>query len=236
VATIGYEDAVRELPRHLRLATEPPVAVGPPSLRGALHGVTFAVALAVGVLLVVFAPESRVLPAAVFAASAALMLGTSTLYHRIIWSPGARRWMRRAGHTGIFLLIAGTYTPVALISLSGAWRTTVLVVVWSGAVAAAISKFCWVAAPKWVSVALGLALGWIGVIVLPRFAHHDGVAPVILLAVGGLAATAGAIVYALKRPDPVPRVFGYHEVFHAFTIVALACLYVAIAFFVVRVA
>ena len=220
----------------MQLAAQPLVTVERPLLRGALHGVAFAAALAVGVLLVVFSRESRVLPAAVFAASAALMLGTSTLYHRITWSPKARLWMRRADHAGIFLLIAGTYTPVALISLSGAWRTTVLAVVWSGALAAAISKFCWVAAPKWFSALVGLALGWIGVIVLPRFAHHEGIAPVLLLAAGGLAYTAGAVVYAIKRPDPLPRTFGYHEVFHALTIVALACQYVAIAFFVVRVA
>src|SRR5689334_6881267 len=135
------------------------------------------------------------------------MLGTSTLYHRITWSPKARLWMRRADHAGIFLLIAGTYTPVALISLSGTWRTTVLAVVWAGALAAAISKFCWISAPKWVSALLGLVLGWIGVIALPRFAHHEGIAPVILLAAGGLAYTSGAVVYALKRPDPLPRIF-----------------------------
>jgi hemolysin III len=220
----------------MRLATEPPVAVERPLLRGALHGVAFGAALAVGALLVVFSRESRVLPATVFAASAAVMLGTSTLYHRVTWSPNARLWMRRADHAGIFLLIAGTYTPIALISLSGAWSTTVLALVWAGAAAAAISKFCWVAAPGWVSAGLGLALGWVGVLVLPQFAHREGIAPVILLAAGGLAYTAGAVVYAMKRPDPVPRIFGYHELFHALTIVALACQYVAVAFFVVRVA
>jgi hemolysin III len=112
----------------------------------------------------------------------------------------------------------------------------VLAAVWSAAAAAAISKFCWVAAPKWLSALLGLALGWVGVIALPQLAHREGLAPVILLAAGGLAYTAGALVYAMKRPDPLPRVFGYHELFHALTIVALACQYVAVAFFVVRVA
>lgn len=220
----------------MQLAAEPPVASERPLLRGALHGVAFAAALAVGVLLVVFSRESRVLPATVFAASAVLMLGTSTLYHRITWSPKARLRMRRADHAGIFLLIAGTYTPVALISLSGAWRPTILVVVWSVAVAATISKFCWVSAPRWTSALVGLALGWLGVIVLPQFAHREGITPVLLLAAGGLAYSAGALVYATRRPDPLPRVFGYHELFHAFTIVALACQYVAIAFFVLRVA
>jgi hemolysin III len=220
----------------VQLAAEPPVAVERPLLRGALHGVAFVVSLAVGALLVAFSRESRILPATVFAASAALMLGTSTLYHRVTWSPSKRLWMRRADHAGIFLLIAGTYTPVALISLDGAWRATILAVVWSVALAAAISKFCWVGAPKWLSAVVGLALGWVGVVVLPQFAEHEGVAPVLLIAAGGLAYTAGAVVYATKRPDPMPRVFGYHELFHALTILALACQYVAIAFFVVRVA
>jgi hemolysin III len=220
----------------MQLAAEPPVALERPLLRGALHGVAFAAALAVGVLLIVFSRESRVLPATVFAASAVLMLGTSTLYHRITWSPKARLRMRRADHAGIFLLIAGTYTPIALISLSGAWRPTILVVVWSVAIAATISKFCWVSAPKWTSALVGLALGWLGVIVLPQLAHREGITPVLLLAAGGLAYSAGALVYATERPDPLPRVFGYHELFHAFTIVALACQYVAIAFFVLRVA
>ena len=220
----------------MQLAAEPPAAIERPLLRGALHGVAFAASLGVGVLLVVFSRESRVLPATVFACSAALMLGTSTLYHRVTWSPSARLWMRRADHAGIFFLIAGTYTPVALISLRSAWGITVMVVAWSGAIAATISKFCWVGAPRWVSALLGLALGWVGVIVLPQFAHDEGIAPVILLAAGGLAYTAGALVYALKRPDPFPRVFGYHELFHALTIVALACQYVAVAFFIVRVA
>lgn len=220
----------------MRLATEPPVAVERPLLRGVLHGVAFAGALAVGALLVIFSRESRVLPATVFAASAAVMLGTSTLYHRVSWSPNARLRMRRADHAGIFLMIAGTYTPIALISLGGAWRSWVLILIWSGAAAAALSKFCWVGAPGWLTALLGLALGWVGVLVLPQFAHREGIAPVILLAAGGLAYTAGAVVYALKRPDPLPRIFGYHELFHALTIVALACQYVAVAFFVVRVA
>lgn len=219
----------------MQLAAQP-LAIERPLLRGALHGVAFTTSLGVGVLLIVFSRESRVVPATVFACSAALMLGTSTLYHRVTWSPGARLWMRRADHAGIFLLIAGTYTPVALISLRGVWGTTVLVVVWAGAITATVSKFCWVGAPKWLSALLGLALGWVGVIVLPRFAHQAGIAPVVLLAAGGLAYTAGALVYARKRPNPYPRVFGYHELFHALTIVALACQYVAIAFFVVRVA
>jgi hemolysin III len=207
-----------------------------PRLRGTLHAVAFVVSVVVGILFVSAAPHAHVVPAAVFAASATLMLGTSALYHRVAWGRRARLWMRRADHAGIYLLIAGTYTPVGVISLDGMWRNTVLAIVWGGAALATISKFCWVRAPKWLSAVIGVALGWVGVAAMPALAHREGMTPVILLAAGGLAYTAGAVVYALRRPDPSPGVFGYHELFHALTIVALACQYVAVAFFVVRVA
>jgi len=174
-------------------------------------------------------------PAAAFAASATIMLGVSALYHRVTWKPAARLWMRRADHAGIFLLIAGTYTPVGLIGLHGAWRVTILAIVWGGAGIATLMKLCWVHAPKWLAALVGLAIGWAGVAALPELAAHTSIAAVVLLAAGGLAYSAGAVTYALRRPDPLPLVFGYHEVFHALTIVALACHYVAVAFFVVRV-
>jgi hemolysin III len=207
-----------------------------PLLRGVLHGGAFVASCVIGVLFVIAAPDARVLPALAFAVSATVMLGTSTLYHRIRWKrTAARLWMRRADHAGIFLLIAGTYTPVGLISLHGPWRITILAIVWSGAALAILVKMCWVRAPKVFSAAVGVALGWAGVAALPQIMHHDGIAPVVLLGAGGLAYTAGAVVYALRRPDPFPKVFGYHELFHALTIGALACQYVAVAFFVVRV-
>jgi hemolysin III len=207
-----------------------------PRLRGVLHQSAFSVALVVGTLLVVFADGTRAsLAAAVFAGSVAAMLGTSALYHRITWSPRMRPWMRRLDHAGIYLLIAGSYTPVGLLTLTGTLRTVVLAVVWSGAGLAIAFKFLWVGAPKWLSAVVGLALGWIGVAALPQVWAHAGPAAVVLLAAGGLAYTVGAIVYALRRPDPAPRVFGYHELFHALTLVAVACQYVAIAFFVIRV-
>jgi hemolysin III len=206
-----------------------------PKFRGMLHAIAFGVALIVGIVFVAASPSSRVLPAAVFAGSVVVMLGTSALYHRVHWRSNARMWMRRADHAGIYVLIAGTYTPVGLISLDGAWRVTVLTIVWSGAAAATLLKFCWVSAPKWLSVVVAIALGWVGVAAMPEIAKHEGLAPVVLLALGGLAYTAGAIVYARRRPDPIPAVFGYHEIFHAFTLVALVCQYVAVAFFVVRV-
>jgi hemolysin III len=207
-----------------------------PLLRGALHGGAFLVSCVIGVIFVVAAPSDRLVPALAFALSATFMLGTSTIYHRVRWRrTGTRLWMRRADHAGIFLLIAGTYTPVGLISLHGWWRITILAIVWSGAAAAVVLKLCWVGAPKWLSAVVGVALGWAGVAAMPQVFHHDGIAPVVLLGAGGLAYTAGAVVYALRRPDPFPRVFGYHELFHALTIGALACQYVAVAFFVVRV-
>ena len=143
--------------------------------------------------------------------------------------------MRRMDHAGVYLLIAGTYTPVSLLALDGAWRPVVLTIVWIGAIAAIVLKFAWVDAPKWLAAAIGLALGWVAVVALPELASHVSVAAVVLLIIGGLAYTAGAVVYARRRPDPAPAVFGYHELFHALTIVVVACQYVAIAFFIVRV-
>ncbi|HEY3542690.1 MAG TPA: hemolysin III family protein [Gaiellaceae bacterium] len=207
-----------------------------PRFRGALHLAAFVVASVVGVIFVAATPGGRQSAvAAAFAAAVVAMLGASALYHRVTWSPRVRPWMRRVDHAGIYILIAGTYTPVGLISLHGAMQRVVLIVVWTGAAAAALVKFCWVQAPKWVSAVFGIALGWVGVAAMPQLARGAGITCVALLAAGGLAYTAGAVVYALRRPDPVPAVFGYHEVFHALTLVALACQYVAIAFFVVKV-
>jgi hemolysin III len=209
--------------------------VGRPRLRGVLHAVAFVVSCLVGALFVAYAPPGHGFAAAVFAVSASVMLGTSALYHRITWNPDLRLWMRRADHVALFLLIAGTYTPVALIGLDGAWRASVLAVVWSGAAVAAVTKMFWVRSPKWLSAAIGIALGWVAVVALPELARNEGFAPLVLLGAGGIAYTAGAVVYATGRPDPHPRVFGYHELFHALTILALSCQYVAIAVFIVRV-
>jgi hemolysin III len=207
-----------------------------PLLRGTLHQGAFVVALVVGPLLIANADgERRRVAAAVFAGSVIAMLGASALYHRVTWSPRVRPWMRRLDHAGIYLLIAGTYTPVGLLSLHGTLQHVTLLIVWAGAAAAIALKFAWVAAPKWLAAVTGLALGWAGVVAMPEVARKEGITAVVLLGAGGLAYTAGAIVYALRRPDPVPRVFGYHELFHALTLVAVTCQYVAIAFYVVKV-
>lgn len=207
-----------------------------PRLRGVLHEAAFFVALVVGVLLVINANGTRAsLAAAVFGGSVVAMLGASALYHRVTWSVRVRPWMRRLDHAGIYLLIAGTYTPVGLLTLRGTMREVVLAVVWIGAAAAILMKFMWVSAPKWLSAVTGIALGWAGIAAMPQVARHAGAAAVVLLGIGGLAYTVGAVVYARRRPDPVPAVFGYHELFHALTLVAVTCQYVAIAFFVVKV-
>jgi hemolysin III len=220
------------------MASEPApsvTALTKPLLRGVLHQGAFLVSLVIGTLLIVGVDGARRhVAASIFAASVATCFGASALYHRVTWTPRLRRWMRRVDHAGVYLLIGGTYTPVCLLVLDGAWGPTVLAVVWAGAGAAIVLKFAWVDAPKWLAVAIGLALGWVGVVALPQLATHASIAAVILLAVGGLAYTAGAIVYGRKRPNPLPTVFGYHEFFHALTIVAVACQYVAIAFFVVN--
>lgn len=206
-----------------------------PKLRGVLHQAAFVIAIVLAPLLIIGAEGGRArLGAAVFASSVAACFGASALYHRVTWKPRARLWMRRVDHAGVYLLIAGTYTPVALLALHGALRPVVLIVVWSGAIAAIVLKFVWVAGPKWLAATLGLALGWVAVVALPQLIRELRLAALILLILGGLAYTAGAIVYARRRPDPAPAIFGYHELFHALTIVGVACQYVAIAFFIVR--
>jgi hemolysin III len=200
-----------------------------------LHEAGFVAACGVGGVFVSVVDGRRLVAAAVFAASAAAMLGASALYHRVTWGPRARLWMRRLDHAGIYLLIAGTYTCVGLLVLHGSLQHVVLGVVWGGAGIATLAKLCWVSAPKWLSALAGIALGWVGIVAMPQLLRTAGPAAVSLLAAGGVAYTAGAVVYARRKPDPVPAVFGYHELFHALTLVALACQYVAIAFFVVRV-
>jgi hemolysin III len=206
-----------------------------PLLRGVLHQAAFAASLVVGTLLIVGADGARQrFSAAVFAGAVAACFGASALYHRVTWTPRLRLWMRRIDHAGIYLLVAGTYTPVCLLVLTGSWRDVVLAIVWVGAAAAILLKFVWVGAPKWLAAVIALALGWLGVVLLPQLASRMNPAAIVLLLIGGIAYTAGAVIYARRRPDPAPAVFGYHELFHALTIVAVACQYVALAFFVIR--
>ena len=202
-----------------------------PRLRGLSHAAAFLVALPLGVALVLEAETSLGrLAAIVFAASVVVMFGASGLYHSPTWPEGRRRWLRRFDHAGIYGLIAGTYTPFGLLVLRGNWRPVVLGIVWTGALAAVAFKFAWVDAPKWISAVIGVALGWVGVVVFPQLVDGIGVGGSLLVVAGGLLYTAGALVYALRRPDPYPAVFGFHEVFHVLVIAAVACQYAAVAF------
>lgn len=204
-----------------------------PRLRGVFHQWAFVASLGVGVLLVAGTTgAAERVSAAVFATAVATMFGVSALYHRITWQPRARRWMRRLDHAAIYLLIAGTYTAFGVLVLSGVWRWTILPIVWGGAVAAIALKLAWVDAPGWLSAVLGIVLGWVGVVAFPQLWAHSGLAGLVPLVLGGILYTAGAIVYARRRPDPVPMVFGYHELFHVLVVAAAACQYVAVAVFV----
>jgi hemolysin III len=204
-----------------------------PRLRGIFHQYAFFVSIGFGALLISGASgASERASAIVFAAALAAMFGVSALYHRRTWQPRARRWMRRLDHTAIYLLIAGTYTPFVLLALSGTWRWTLLPIVWGGALVAIVFKLAWIDAPKWLDAAIGMSLGWIGIVALPPLWAHSGPIGVGLLALGGVLYTVGAVIYAARRPDPAPAVFGYHELFHLFVIAAAACQYAAVALFV----
>jgi hemolysin III len=202
-----------------------------PRLRGVFHEYAFFISLGCGVGLILAASDGRArLAASIYAVAVSALLGTSALYHRVTWRPAARRWMKRLDHSMIFVLIAGTYTPVALLALKGTLASTILIVVWVGALGGVIFKLVWIDAPKWVFAAVYVALGWVSVAVFGELPAAIGWLGVIGLAAGGLLYTLGAIVYASGRPNPSPRVFGYHEVFHALVIAAAALHYAVIAF------
>jgi hemolysin III len=203
-----------------------------PLLRGRFHEAGFYLALVLGTPLILTAEPGRArFAASVFVACLAGCFGASALYHRPTWSPGKRVWLARLDHAGIYLLIAGTYTPIGLIVLEGAWRPWVLAIVWSGATAAIFLKLFWVRVPKWVSAVIALTLGWVGIVAIPELLKLP-VMGVSLLLLGGAFYSVGAVIYALKRPSPVPHVFGYHELFHVLTLAAAACQFASIAFYV----
>jgi hemolysin III len=203
-----------------------------PKLRGVFHEIGFYVAVAVGAVLVLTAePGKPRIAAAIFASCVALCFGSSAVYHRPTWKPRARAWLARLDHAGVYLLIAGTYAPFGLIVLSKVWAIVVLAIVWSGAFLAIVVKVFWFKTPKWLSAAIGIAIGWVGAAAFPQLLKLSTVALVLIVA-GGILYTAGAIIYARRRPNPIPQVFGYHELFHVLTVAAAACQYVAVAFYV----
>ena len=202
-----------------------------PRLRGVLHEAAFAISLVTGTALVCLAEGARARTAAtVYALSVALLFGTSAAYHRGSWDGRSREVMKRLDHSMIFILIAGTYTPFALLLLDGATRWIVFGTVWSGALLGVVLRNAVRRPARWMFVALYLALGWVALGVLPQLQDAGGWVVVILLLAGGLFYSLGALVYALRRPDPSPHWFGYHEVFHAFTLLAFITHYLAVSF------
>ena len=207
------------------------VAAVKPRLRGVLHEAAFAVSLVSGTAIVILAKGVRATTAAtVYAVAVALLFGTSAAYHRGSWSPRAEAVMERLDHSMIFVLIAGTYTPFTLLLLQGTAQWVVLSVIWAGALAGVVARLLLPrGSRRWLFPVLYLALGWMAVVVLPDLLHRGGIAVLVLLLVGGACYTLGAVVYARRLPDPSPRWFGYHEVFHAFTLLAFVAHYVAVS-------
>jgi hemolysin III len=196
-----------------------------------LHAIAFPVSIVTGFVLVAFVADGTRdrIGAGVYAVACVVLFGTSAVYHRGTWSAVAHGRLRRADHANIFVQIAGTYTPLCLALLDGTSRTVVLVVVWVGAVAGIVFRAAWMSAPPWVYTPFYLALGWVAVAVLPQLWREGGSTVALLVIAGGLAYTAGAVVYARRRPDPAPATFGYHELFHVGTIVGFATHYAAVA-------
>ncbi|TKR24212.1 hemolysin III family protein [Cellulomonas hominis] len=208
-----------------------------PRLRGWIHAGMFPLATVASIVLVALAPTTPLtIASAVFGLAAMLLFGTSAVYHRGTWSPRVAGILRRLDHTNIFLVISGTYTPLAVALLPASTARTLLIIVWVGALVGMLARVFWLGAPRWVYVPVYVALGWVAVWFLPAFgrAPNGGPEVVWLVSLGGLAYTIGAVVYGLKRPNPSPRWFGFHEVFHALTVVGFSCHYAAAALAVLR--
>jgi hemolysin III len=207
-------------------------ALAPPKplLRGWLHLGAFPFALVSGLYLTANGTtHADRIACAVFTLSACLLFGTSAVYHRGTWSPTTAGALRRLDHSNIALIIAGTYTPLAVAVLPASQATLLLWIVWSLALAIVVFRVVWLRAPRWLYTAMYIGLGWASVFWLPELWHLAGVAAILLVAAGGLLYTSGAVVYALRRPKLSPLTFGYHELFHACTIAAFTCHVLAVA-------
>src|SRR3954470_82422 len=221
-------------PRELAAAA---VAFAKPRLRGWLHTVTAPVALVCGIVLVVLAPTGQAaVAAAAFGLSAVALFATSAVYHRGSWSPRTDLRLKRLDHANIFFLIAGSYTPFAVLALHDETRIAVLASVWGAAIGGAIFRVAWVGAPRWSYVPMYLGLGWAAGFVTPQLLHGVGEAAFTLIAVGGACYTVGGLVYGFKRPNISPRWFGFHELFHALTVVGFVCQYIAASLVIYRTA
>jgi len=203
-------------------------------MRGWLHTYGFGVAFVSGIVLSsLAATRPGVAPfvsCVIYSVTICALFGTSALYHRRVWSERGYKIMRRMDHSMIFMLIAGTYTPFCVLLLSPGQARTILSIVWGGAVAGVALKLVWPHAPRWVGAPLYILLGWVAVAVIPQILHRGGVATLVLLVVGGVVYSVGAVFYATRRPNPWPTVFGHHEFFHACTLVAAICHHIGIYF------
>jgi hemolysin III len=202
-----------------------------PRLRGVSHLYAFFASVLLGTVLVVTAPPGlATFGAAVYASALVGMFGASALYHRPEWSPGRARWFLKLDHTAIFLVIAGTATPILLLTSDGAMRTVLLFAVWSITVGGIVYEWLPGTAPRGYVTTVYLVLGWVGIVALGDLWRRTGIAGVALVLGGGVLYTTGAIVHAARRPDPWPHVFGYHEIFHVLVIAAALLHYLALAF------
>lgn len=200
-----------------------------PRLRGRIHQVASFVSIPTGLALVALAGGGmRTAVAAIYAASLTAVFGASAAYHRGAWSPRARRWMKRVDHSMIFVLIAGSYTPVSVLALEGPWEVVLLSVVWAGAAVGVTLKMVKPDGLSIVTAFLYMALGWLALVALPQLVRGMGPAELALMVSGGVLYTAGALVFATRQPDPRPASFGYHEVWHAFQVAAATCHYAMI--------
>ncbi len=222
--------APTEAAEHVREHVREVLVEVKPKLRGWLHAATAPLTLAAGIVLIALSPDSATrIGSAIFAASALVLFTVSAVYHRGTWSPRAWAFLRRFDHANIFLLIAGSYTPFTLLLLEGRDRTVLLTVVWVGAALGILFRIFWAGAPRWLYVPIYIGLGWAAVFYFSAFVENAGTAVLTLMVVGGGLYTLGGVVYGLKRPDPSPPWFGFHEVFHTLTIAAFITHYVGIS-------
>ncbi len=201
-----------------------------PKLRGWLHAASVPLTLAAGIVLIVLSPTAATrVGSAVYMSSALLLFTVSAIYHRGTWSPRVWAFLRRFDHANIFLLIAGSYTPFTIMLLDGTSRAVLLSVVWAGAVLGVLFRVFWTDAPRWLYVPIYIAMGWAAVFFANQFAASAGTAVLVLMFVGGVLYTLGGVVYGLKKPDPFPAWFGFHEVFHTLTVAAFVAHYVGVS-------
>lgn len=201
-----------------------------PRLRGWLHTIAAPLALAAGIVLIALAPTpSGVLGGAVFVTAAVLLFGTSGLYHRRVWGNRGEAVLRRLDHANIYVFIAASYTPLALQLLAGSSQGLLLGLIWGAALGGLVFRMFWLRAPRWLYTALYLGMGWAAVGWMPSFYRAGGLSVLLLILAGGVFYSVGAVIYGRRRPDPSPRWFGFHEIFHACTVAGFVCHYVAIS-------